>query len=232
MITVRKSRDRGHFDHGWLDTYHTFSFSRYYDPRFMGFRDLRVINEDVVAPGRGFGQHPHDNMEIVTYVLSGRLAHRDTLGHTETLSHGEVQRMSAGTGLEHSEFNASRTDPVHLLQIWVQPAREDTKPGYEQKAFPAEGRAGKLQLLVSPDGADGSLTIGQDIRLYATELAAGQSVGLDLSPGRAAWVQVAKGSVTLNATPLAKGDGAAVMDEASLTLAATEPAEVLVFDLN
>lgn len=231
MITVRPSSARGHFDHGWLDTYHTFSFSRYYDPRFMGFRDLRVINEDVVAPGRGFGQHPHDNMEIVTYVLSGELAHRDTLGHTETLRHGEVQRMSAGTGLEHSEFNASKTDPVHLLQIWIEPAKEGAAPSYEQKAFPAEGRDGRLQLLVSPDGADGSLRIGQDVRLYTTVLKKDGGAKLELRPGRAAWIQVARGGVTVNRTPLARGDGAAVLDEPALELVATADAEVLVFDL-
>lgn len=232
MITIRKSNDRGHADYGWLDTRYTFSFARYVDRRFMGFRDLRVINEDVVAPGKGFGQHPHDNMEIITYVLSGALAHRDTLGHVKSLGPGEVQRMSAGTGIEHSEFNPSSTDPVHLLQIWLLPAKENTAPSYEQKSFPIADQRNRLHLVASPDGAEGSVRVGQDVRLYAGRLDTGHTAQVALAPSRHAWVQVVRGSVDLNGQPLEPGDGAAVSEEQAVSLRALENAEVLVFDLN
>jgi redox-sensitive bicupin YhaK (pirin superfamily) len=231
MITVRKSSDRGHFDHGWLDTYHTFSFGEYYDPKNIHFRSLRVINEDVVAPGRGFGKHPHDNMEILTWVLSGTLAHSDSLGSERSLRHGELQRMSAGTGIEHSEYNGSKTEPVRLLQIWVMPKERHAPPRYDQKDFPVEGRTNRLQLLASPDAADGSLSLGQDARMWVTQLDAGKSVKADFAPGRNIWLQVANGSVSVNGTPLAPGDGAAITGETSLDIVASEKAEVILFDL-
>ena len=231
MITVRRSKDRGHADHGWLDTYHTFSFASYQDRKHMHFSDLRVMNEDVVAPGRGFSTHEHDNMEIVTYVLSGELAHRDSLGSTEVLRPGEVQRMSAGSGIAHSEFNPSRTEPVHLLQIWLFPAEENTTPSYEQKAFPIKEEPNRLHLLVSPGGENGSLKIGQDTRLFGGTIEAGRSVQHALAPGRSAWVQMARGSATVNGTDLAQGDGAAITDEQKLQITAKDNAEVLLFDL-
>jgi redox-sensitive bicupin YhaK (pirin superfamily) len=231
MITPRRSAERGHFNHGWLDTYHTFSFGRYVDRRFMGFRSLRVINEDVVAPGAGFGEHPHDNMEIVTYVLSGSLAHKDSTGGLGSLRHGEVQRMTAGSGLTHSEFNGSKTEPVHLLQVWLLPEAEDLEPSYEQRAFPPEHFRDRLGLVVSRDAAGGSLRIQQDVRLYASVLRPGKQVNLALAEGRHAWVQVVSGSITLNATPLSAGDGAAASDERSLTIEATHESEFLLFDL-
>ena len=232
MLTIRKSKDRGHFNHGWLNTYHTFSFGRYVDRNHMGFRALRVINEDIVAPATGFGEHPHDNMEILTYVLSGTLTHGDSLGHSEPLRHGELQRMSAGTGIEHSEVNASKTDPVHLLQIWLLPARDNTAPAYGQAKFPIVEQPNRLHLLASPDGANGSLTIGQDVRLYSGIFDKGASVSVELKPGRHAWVQIAHGSVTINGQTLTAGDGAAISNETALTIAANEKSELLVFDLN
>lgn len=231
MITVRKSSDRGHFDHGWLDTYHTFSFGGYYDPKNVHFRSLRVINEDVVAPGRGFGRHPHDNMEILTWVLSGSLAHSDSLGSERSLRHGELQRMSAGTGIEHSEYNGSKTEPVRLLQIWIIPKVRHAPPRYDQKEFPADGRANRLQLLASPDADEGSLSIGQDARMYVSDIDAGKTVKAEFAPGRNIWVQVANGSVSVNGTTLAQGDAAAITGETALEMAASEKAEVLVFDL-
>jgi redox-sensitive bicupin YhaK (pirin superfamily) len=231
MITIRKSSDRGHFNHGWLDTYHTFSFAGYRDPAHVHFRALRVLNEDVVAAGRGFGRHPHDNMEILTWVLSGSLAHTDSLGSERSLHHGELQRMSAGSGIEHSEYNGSKTEPVHLLQIWLLPEEHETKPAYDQKEFPADGRRNKLQLLASPDAAAGSLSIGQDARMFVAEIDAGKSVAHELAAGRHAWVQVARGSVTLNGQTLAQGDGAAVSNEKTLSIAATKDAEVVLFEL-
>lgn len=231
MITLRPSQQRGHFDFGWLDTYHTFSFGHYRDPEWMGFRSLRVINEDVVAPGGGFPEHPHENMEIITYVLSGKLAHKDSTGGVATISPGEVQRMTAGAGIEHSEFNASKTEPVHLLQIWLRPAAKGAKPGYVQQLFPMEGRRDRLQLLLSPDGADGSLTLGQDARLYGSVLSAGASVTLPLAAGRHAWVQVASGEIELNGHALKAGDGAGLSEEDRVAILATSEAEVLVFDL-
>ena len=231
MITYRPSHERGHFDFGWLDTFHTFSFGHYRNPEWMGFRSLRVINEDVVAPGGGFPTHPHENMEIITYVLSGTLAHKDSTGGVATISPGEVQRMTAGSGIEHSEFNGSKTEPVHLLQIWLRPAAKGDRPGYEQRLFPFEGRRDRLQLLISPDGAEGSLTIGQDARLYGGVFKAGASVTLPLAKGRHAWVQVARGAVTVNGQTLGAGDGAGLTDEDAVMLRATEESEVLVFDL-
>ena len=231
MIRIRKAEERGHFDHGWLDTNHTFSFADYYDPEFMGFRALRVINEDRVAPGRGFGTHSHRDMEIVTYVLEGELEHRDNMGTGSVIRPGEVQRMSAGTGVLHSEVNPSRGNPVHLLQIWILPERRGIKPEYEQKAFPASERSGKLRLVASRDGADGSLTMHQDAKLLAGSLRDGDSVRYDLQPGRYAWLQVARGTVDVNGQKLNAGDGAAIEDERTLTLTGTD-AEVLLFDLN
>ncbi len=231
MITLRKAQDRGHADHGWLDTWHTFSFADYYDPEQMGFRALRVINDDVVAPGRGFGTHPHRDMEIVTYVLEGALAHKDSMGNASTIVPGEVQRMSAGTGVLHSEFNHSKTDRVHLLQIWLLPDRTGIEPSYEQTFFPDEEKRGRLRLVAAPDGAEGSVTIHQNARLYATLLEPGQEVAHDLAPGRHAWVHVARGAVRLNGLPLRAGDGAAVGDEARLTLRGEGHSEVLLFDL-
>lgn len=231
MIQVRPSDERGRFDHGWLDTRHTFSFGDYHDPAHMGFRTLRVINEDVVAPGQGFGEHPHRDMEIITYVLSGALAHRDSLGNGESINPGDVQRMTAGSGIEHAEFNASRTEPVHLLQIWIRPAQRGLPPGYEQKSFPEQVRRGRLALLVSPDAAEGSLKIHQDARLYAGLFKLGESATLAIGERRHAWVQVARGSITLNGVTLSEGDGAGVSGEPAIDLRAVNDAEVLVFDL-
>lgn len=231
MIAVRKSTDRGVGRHGWLTTHHTFSFASYYDPGHMGFRTLRVINEDTVAPGRGFGAHQHDNMEIVSIVMEGALAHKDSTGGDGVLRRGEVQRMSAGTGVVHSEFNGSESEPVHFFQIWILPERSGITPGYEQKLFPEEERRGKLRLLVAPGGADGALTIHQDVRIYSAILADGERVQHELAPGRAAWLQVARGSVQLNGMALTQGDGAAVENETQLQIAANGDAEVLLFDL-
>ncbi len=232
MLTLRRAADRGHFDHGWLDTFHTFSFADYHDPAQMGFRALRVINEDRVAPGQGFGTHPHRDMEIITWVLDGTLAHRDSTGAGGTLRHGEVQRMSAGTGLTHSEFNGSAKEPVHLLQIWLMPDRTGHAPSYEQRTFPPVELRGALRLVASPDGAKGSTVIHQDARVFATILQAGEAVRHPLAPGRHAWVQVARGAATVNGTAVGAGDGVALSDEpeVSITGSAGE-AELLVFDL-
>lgn len=236
MIRLRKAADRGGFDHGWLKTAHTFSFADYHDPEHMGFRVLRVINEDHVAPGTGFGTHPHKDMEILTWVLAGGIHHKDSMGEDGTITPGEMQRMTAGTGVTHSEENDSDDEEVHLLQIWLLPERRGLTPGYEQRRFPDEGRAGKLQLLASRDGADGSLTIHQDVRVYATVLADGDEVELPLGAGRHAWVQVARGAVTLadgdGGQPLDAGDGAALSEEGAVRLRGRgEGGEVLVFDL-
>jgi redox-sensitive bicupin YhaK (pirin superfamily) len=230
-IEIRPAKERGHADHGWLDTWHTFSFSDYYDPRFMGFRALRVINEDVVAPGRGFPPHGHRDMEIITYVLQGALQHRDSLGTGSIIRPGEVQRMSAGTGVRHREANASSTEPVHLLQIWIEPAKAGIAPGYEQKAFAAEDKRGRLRLVAAPDGAEGSVTIHQDARVYATLLGPGQQVEHRLAPHRHAWVHVARGALTLNGERLAAGDGAAISAESTVRLVGEPDAEALLFDL-
>ncbi len=231
MIRRRASGDRGHANHGWLDTYHTFSFDTYHDPAHMGFRSLRVINEDRVQPGHGFGTHPHRDMEIVTYVLDGALAHQDSMGNGSTIRPHEVQRMSAGTGVTHSERNASKTEAVHLLQIWILPERRGLAPSYEEKTFPPEEKRGRLRLVASRDGRDGSVTIHQDVDLFASILGPGERVEHALRAGRHAWVQVARGAVALNGVALAAGDGAAVSDEARLSISAAEPAEFLVFDL-
>lgn len=231
MLTIRRADERGAADHGWLDTRHTFSFADYYDPRHMGFRALRVINEDKVAPGQGFGTHPHRDMEIVSYVLEGGLSHRDSMGNGSVIRPGDVQRMSAGTGVLHSEFNASKTERVHFLQIWLLPAAQGIDPGYEQKTFSEADKRGRLRLVASPDGRDGSVTIHTDARLYAAVLDRGERAALELPKGRHAWVHVAKGEVTLNGQALGPGDGAALTDETRVALEGVRGAEVLVFDL-
>lgn len=231
MITVRKSEDRGAFDHGWLDTKHTFSFASYHDPRHMGYRSLRVINEDRVAPGEGFGTHPHRDMEILTYVVSGQLEHRDSLGSGDVLRRGDVQAMSAGSGLTHSEFNPSADEPVHLLQIWILPAKRGTQPTYAQKRFEDASKQNRLVPLASPTGSDGALRIGQDATMYAALLDAGRELAHPLGQGRGAWVQVVSGTVAVNGTPLNPGDGAAIENEPKVRLSATADAELLLFDL-
>jgi redox-sensitive bicupin YhaK (pirin superfamily) len=231
MITRRLAQERGHARHGWLDSYHTFSFADYYDPRHMGFRTLRVINEDRVQPGKGFGTHPHRDMEIISYVMEGALEHKDSLGTGSVISPGEVQRMSAGTGVTHSKFNPSQVEPVHFLQIWILPEHVGLPPSYEQRAFPAAEKQGTLRLVASRDGREGSVTIHQAVDLYTSVLAPGETVTHRLTPGRHAWVQVARGAITFNDTALSAGDGAAVSEEALLTLTATDQAEVLLFDL-
>lgn len=231
MIQVRKAAERGHFDHGWLDTYHTFSFSDYYDPAHMGFRTLRVINDDRVQPGRGFGMHGHRDMEIVTYVLEGALAHRDSMGNVSILRPGELQHMTAGTGIRHSEFNPSDQQEVHLYQIWLLPGRRGLKPSYEQKAFSEEERRGRLRLVASPTGEEGSLLIHQDARLYLSTLQAGETIAHTLKPGRYAWLQVLRGQVSLNDHSLSAGDGAAVSEEEKLEIRGQDDAEVMLFDL-
>lgn len=231
MITLRRANDRGHAQHGWLDSRHTFSFADYYDPAHMGFRALRVINEDRVAPGKGFGAHSHRDMEIVSVVLEGALTHRDSMGNTARIAPGEVQRMTAGTGVTHSEFNASSAEPVHFLQIWLLPSQRGLAPGYDQKEFPTTARQGRLCLVGAPDGADGSLVLHTDARLYATVLGPGERVTHPLAPGRHAWVHVARGSLRLGQETLHAGDGAALSDEAAVTLEGVDAAEALVFDL-
>jgi quercetin 2,3-dioxygenase len=233
MQILRRASERGHADHGWLDSFHTFSFADYHDPAHMGFRSLRVINDDTVAAGRGFGTHPHRDMEIISYVLDGALAHRDSTGTGSVIRPGDVQRMSAGTGVLHSEHNASKTAPVHFLQIWLIPAQRGIAPGYEQRTFPAEEKAGKLRLVASPDGRDGSITIHTDAAVYAGVFGGGQSAALPLAPGRHAWVQVARGTVLVNGRELAAGDGLAISDEPAVQLEGGRggSGEVLVFDL-
>ena len=232
MLRVRKANDRGHADHGWLNTYHTFSFGDYYDPAQMNFRALRVINEDWVQPGQGFGTHGHRDMEIVTLVLEGALQHRDSLGNGEVLRPGEFQRMTAGTGIRHSEFNPSASEAVHLYQIWLLPRQNGLEPSYDQKTFSEADRQAKLQRVASPTGADGSLTIQTDGHIFLANLAAGESVSHELPPGRHAWVQVLRGRVAVNGTALETSDGAAVSDERRLSVVGTEQAEVMLFDLN
>jgi quercetin 2,3-dioxygenase len=231
MINIRRSEQRGGGNFGWLNTRHSFSFDTYHDPKYMGFRSLRVINEDVVAPGEGFPTHPHRDMEIITYVLEGALGHKDSLGTGSVIRPGDGQRMSAGRGIRHSEMNASDTDPVHLLQIWIMPDRGGIEPSYEQKSFPTEEKQGKLRVIASPDGENGSVTIHQDAKLYVSLLAPGEKVTHDLPQGRYAWLQVAKGSIELNGKQLQQGDGAAVSEEQKLTIEGKQDAEVLLFDL-
>jgi len=230
MIEIRPNNERGGGDYGWLKTHHTFSFDQYRDPRWMGFRSLRVINEDWVAPGGGFPMHPHRDMEIITYVLEGALAHKDNMGNGSIIHPGDGQRMSAGTGVRHSEANPSTKDPVHLLQIWILPDRQGHAPSYEQRAFPEKDKRGRLCLVASPDGSDGSVTIHQDAKLYASLVSPGQQLEHDVASGRFGWLQVAKGSVELNGKPLKQGDGAAT-DSQKLIIKATEDSEVLLFDL-
>jgi hypothetical protein len=231
MITIRKSNQRGHANHGWLDSYHTFSFAAYYNPKFMGFGALRVINEDRVSPGKGFGSHGHENMEILTYVLSGALAHKDSMGNVETLRANDLQRISAGTGIVHSEFNGSHTEPVHFLQIWLEPAVNGLQPSYQQLSLTEEQKLGKLVLVASPEGG-GPLKIHQDAQVLIGQVEAGKELAYGLQPGRQAWVHVIRGAATVNGQPLATGDAAAVTGEPFLALTGTDlNTEVLVFDL-
>ena len=231
MIQFRKSGDRGHANHSWLDTHFTFSFADYYDPKHVHFRTLRVMNDDRVAGGGGFPMHPHRDMEIVTYVLEGALEHRDSMGNGSVIKPGDIQYMSAGTGVTHSEFNASDTEPVHLYQVWMFPEKQGLKPAYGQKSFSEPEKRGKLRLLVSPDGRDGSVKIRQDNDLYATVLGSGETVKHALKPERHGYVQIARGSVTLNGTRLDEGDGAAISTEKFVELTGVQDAEILLFDL-
>jgi len=233
MIRVRKSNERGHANHGWLNTHHTFSFADYYDPGFMGFRTLRVINEDRVAPGRGFGMHGHRDMEILTYVTQGSVAHKDSMGHQEVLGPNEIQRMSAGSGVRHSEFNPSVSEPLHLFQIWIEPATMGTQPSYEQIRFDRELKRNKLKRLAGPNGGNGAARINQDANVFVAELAQGFEIPYSLDGKRSAWVQVVRGEVALNGIELQAGDAAAVSGEEKLTVtgASAEPSEILLFDL-
>ena len=231
MIVRRRSEDRGRANHGWLDSRHTFSFADYNDPAHMGFRALRVINEDRVQPAQGFGTHGHRDMEIISYVLEGELAHKDSMGTGSVIRPGDVQRMSAGRGVLHSERNPSPDKPVHFFQIWLLPAERGITPGYEQKRFEDSEKQGRLRLVASSNGREGSITINQDADLYAGLFKTGEGAHLDLRPGRHAWVQVASGDVTVNGVTLAAGDGAALSEEAALDLNVRSDAEVLVFDL-
>jgi redox-sensitive bicupin YhaK (pirin superfamily) len=231
MITLRKANERGHAEHGWLDTYHTFSFADYYDPKWMGFRSLRVINDDLVLPHAGFGMHPHRDMEIITYILSGQLAHKDSMGNGRVIKPGEFQYMSAGTGVLHSEQNPSGSEAVHLLQIWIQPDTKGVTPHYAEKSM-KDAASGKLHLITSKDGRDDSIAIHQDTDLYLGRLDANQSLTHTLAPNRHAWLHVAEGEVTLNGHTLKGGDAAALSNEAKFELAGTKPSQVLLFDLN
>ncbi len=231
MIKVRPAGERGRTRASWLDSRHTFSFNRYYDPRYTGFRDLLVINEDVVAPAQGFGTHSHEDMEILSYVVEGTLEHRDSSGGSGVLRPNELQRMSAGTGVSHSEFNSSETESTHFLQIWILPERKGLKPEYEQRAFPEGDRRGRLRLIASRDGSSGSVTIHQNVKAYDALLAPRGEVSYQFDGERHAWVQVIKGTVIVNGTPLGQGDGAAVSDEPSLNVKATKDAAILLFDL-
>ncbi|MFN8625117.1 MAG: pirin family protein [Candidatus Binatia bacterium] len=231
MITVRRAAQRGHAQHGWLNSYHTFSFADYYDPAHMGFRDLRVINEDRVQPGAGFPSHSHRDMEIISYVLDGALEHRDSLGTGSVIRPGDVQRMSAGTGITHSEYNHSKSALVHFLQIWILPARTGLAPSYEQRHFPAAERQGRLRVVAAPDGRDGSVTVHQDTMLFTALLRSGDRLTHALQPHRHAWLQVTRGTVSLNALSLSAGDGAAASAEPQLALVAETEAEILLFDL-
>ena len=231
MIKIRKANERGHAEHGWLDSYHTFSFADYYDPHWMGFRSLRVINDDLVLPGMGFGTHPHRDMEIITYVLSGALEHKDSMGNGRVIRPGEVQYMAAGTGVQHSEFNPAKDEAVHLLQIWIQPDQKGVTPRYAEKSL-AAAPTGELQLVTSKTGRDGSIAIHQDADLWLARFTAGNDVTHKLAKGRHAWVHVAEGEVTVNGKTLSGGDAAAISEESALQLKATKPSQVLLFDLN
>ena len=232
MIALRKSAERGYADHGWLKSFHTFSFANYYDPEHMGFGPLRVINEDRVDPGQGFGKHPHRDMEIISYVLDGELEHKDSIGTGSVIRPGDVQRMSAGTGVTHSEYNPSPKNPVHFLQIWIEPAERGIKPSYEQKFFSAADKRGKLRIVASPDGREGSVTINQDAYLYAALVDGPESVSHQLAEGRRAYVHVARGSATVNGRPLRAGDALKVDSESNIEIGEGRNAEVLLFDLN
>jgi hypothetical protein len=231
MISVRKADERGLTKIDWLKSRHTFSFGEYYDPREQGFSDLRVINEDWVVAGAGFPTHSHRDMEIITYVVDGAVQHRDSMGNGSIIRPGEVQRMSAGTGVTHSEYNPSPSEQLHLLQIWILPDRQGHQPGYEQKSIADAEKRGRLRIIASPDGSDGSVTIHQDARLYASVIAAGEPVRFESPPGRSSYVHVVKGSVEVNGTPLQSGDGARIIDERSIEFAGRDEAEVLLFDL-
>jgi len=231
MMKIRKANERGHADHGWLNARHTFSFAGYYDPAHMGFRSLRVINDGTVAPGAGFGTHPHRDMEIITYILSGALEHKDSMGNGRVIRPGEVQYMAAGTGVQHSEFNPSESEPVHLLQIWIQPDKKGAKPRYEERKL-ARARAGELQLIASKSGRDNSIAINQDADLYVARLDSGDAVQHSLPAHRHAWVHVAEGEVELNGQKLSGGDAAAISEETLLKLKANTKSQVLLFDLN
>jgi redox-sensitive bicupin YhaK (pirin superfamily) len=231
MITIRGAKERGHFDHGWLNTFHTFSFDQYYEPRYMGFRTLRVINEDFVAGGRGFPKHGHRDMEIITYILEGALRHEDSMGNGSVIRPGDVQRMTAGTGVRHSEQNASEREQVHLLQIWILPHTVGLEPGYEQKAFSEDERRGRLKLIASDDGSDGSVVVHQDVKLFASIIPAGEQVEHTMDQQRYAWIQVARGAVSVNGEKADQGDGVMVAGESNLQIKAEENAEVLLFDL-
>lgn len=230
-MNIRKSNERGHANHGWLDSYHTFSFADYYDPQWMGFRSLRVINDDLVMPGMGFGKHPHRDMEIVTYILRGELEHKDSMGNGRVIRTGELQYMSAGTGVQHSEFNPSKEEPVRLLQIWIQPDAKNVKPRYAEKSL-RDAKSGTLHLMTSKTGRDGSIAIHQDADLWLAKLDAGQKVAHSLAPNRHAWLHVAEGEITFNGITLVTGDAAAVSAESKLELSANKPSQVLLFDLN
>ncbi|HSE24203.1 MAG TPA: pirin family protein [Pyrinomonadaceae bacterium] len=231
MLTIRRAKERGHFNHGWLNTYHTFSFDQYRDPRYMGFRNLRVINEDFVSPGFGFPTHGHRDMEIITYILEGALKHEDSMGNGSVIRPGDVQRMTAGTGVRHSEQNASKDQLVHLLQIWILPNEQDLTPGYEQKAFSTDERRDRFRLIASEDGREGSVTVHQDVSVFASVLDREKSVDYEISETRYGWLQVARGSLTINGDRIAQGDGVVIVGERLLSITAHEPSEVLLFDL-
>lgn len=231
MITLRKAEERGHANHGWLDSYHSFSFANYYDSRYMGFRSLRVINEDRVKGGMGFGAHGHRDMEIISYVLEGALEHKDSMGNTSVIRPGEVQIMSAGTGIAHSEYNHSKKDLVHFLQIWIVPDQRGLQPRYDQKVYPDEEKRGQLRLIASPEGRDGSVMIHQDLNLYATLLDSGEQIEHQIDPKRHAWLQVVKGEASVNGLPIKTGDGVAISEMDKVVLEAHKPTELLLFDL-
>ena len=231
MIRIRPANERGHADHGWLNTYHTFSFSSYYDPQHMNFRGLRVINDDRIAGGGGFPMHPHRDMEIVSYVVEGALEHRDSMGNGSVIRPGDVQRMSAGTGVTHSEFNPSETEKMRLLQIWIEPGRSGIEPSYEQQHFTADDRKGRLRVVASPDGADGSVTVNTDARIFAALLGPEDTVAHEIAGGRGVWIQVVRGRIRLGDEVLSEGDGAAVEQQASIRIKGESDSEILLFDL-
>jgi len=231
MITIRHAEDRGHENHGWLDSRHTFSFADYYDPKFTGFRSLRVLNEDRVQPGEGFGTHSHRDMEIISYVLEGALAHKDSTGSQSVIRRGTVQRMSAGKGVSHSEFNASQTEPVHFLQIWFTPERAGLRPSYEERTYSDDDMRGRWRLVASRGARDGSVNVHQDLEIHAARLGTGDSISYTPLPGRHVWLQVARGAVAVNDSRLKAGDGAAIVGEARIEITASDNAELLLFDM-